>query len=156
MVDSLTIIFALISGLVGSLIGAIISSYSSYKFNIELSKKQLILKEKVKEYEAIEDKINQLHEIYIRFIEKEEHSKIDEILNTMERVLEYFIKFTPIRELYVPSKIRTLISNYYNSIKENSKKQKFSEKEILNLTKEFKSYTDLIRKEIEKELGLRR
>lgn len=148
----------LLSGTIGIIIGTLISIYLNYKIQIKLIKKEFVFKEKIKQYEKISDKINQIQEICLKAIalrregEKETKLELPKRISSSKEILEYFLMFSPPNFNYTSPIIKKMLLEYKKYLEETSKKSNYSKNEILEISKEINSFTNTIRKQMKKEL----
>lgn len=149
---------SLLSGLAGIIIGTLLSIWLNYKIQTKLIKKDFIFKEKIKQYEKISDKINQIHEICLKAIalrrEEKEETKLElpkRILASKE-VLNYFLMFAPPNFNYTSSTIKKMLLDYKKYLEKTAKQKEYSKKEVINISNEINSFTKKIRKQMKKEL----
>ena len=130
-----TIIISISSGIIGSILGIFLSPYINYRFNIRFLKKEVVFKERVKNYEKVRERIDTLEGIYKRT--EEEGSKI----KLMEKIIRDLTMFVPLKEYYLSKKVKILLEDYKNLIEKNSKKEKLTQDEAVELINKFSKYT---------------
>lgn len=142
----------LLSGAIGIIIGTIIGGILDYRIRISLIKKEFEFKEKANNYDKILSKINQIYDWHQRGLISKDPEEITRRVHSHKETLEYFIRLDPPNFNYSSSKIKEHLKKYYNFLKEASTKEKYSKEEILEITKKIDNFTNLLRKQIKKEL----
>jgi len=150
----------LLSGLLGIVLGTLLTIWLNYKIQTKLIKKEFIFKEKIKQYEKISNKINQIHEICLKAIalrkEEKEETKLElpkRILASKE-VMDSFLMFAPPNFNYTSPTIKKMLSDYKKYLEKNAEKKEYSKEEVIKISKEINSFTNKIRKQMKKELNI--
>ncbi|MBS3087849.1 hypothetical protein J4226_04620 [Candidatus Pacearchaeota archaeon] len=145
----------LLSTAIGVIIGTIVSVALNYKVQMKLTKNNFIFIEKIKQYEKISDKINQIHEWYFLGIKMSEEGNSEELPRRIEsnaKALDYFLMFSPPNFNYISNIIKKQMEEYNNFLKVIAEQKNYSEKNILKISKEINIFTNKIREQIKKEL----
>lgn len=137
------------------MVGSVLSSLLDYKLRKSLIKKEFIFKQKIKQYEAISGKINQIHEWYflgIKLTGDERYNELPRRIKSLGKILDHFLMFTPPNFNYISNIIKKYLKEYNKFLKEIATKEEYPEETISKISKEINLFTNKIRRQIKKEL----